>query len=168
MANLWAPDPCGSDPKDSSALPLQCSATISFNLAVLVSFQGPRKDTFISQVAPTQKALFYARLTFSPYHPTLCSCPHLPFPSIGCCHRNTVTQRQLSVGELSCSRATPLLAVTEGQFSTSAHHLHCLLPILLPSMLRLSFGSCRCVECGEHHSIFLCLVVVKRMGKSST
>ena len=91
VANLWAPDPCGSDLKDSSALPLQCSATISFNLAVLVSFQGPRKDTFISQVAPTQKALFYARLTFSPYHPTLCSCPHLPFPSIGCCHRNTVT-----------------------------------------------------------------------------
>jgi hypothetical protein len=120
-------------------------ATISFNLAVLVSFQGPTKDTFISQVSShPEKALFlYPASLFLP-------CPHLPFPSIGCCHRNTVTQRQLSVGELQQSSSTPFLAVTEGQFSISAHHHHCLLGILLPSMLLLSFGSCRCVECGEH------------------
>ncbi|TVU16359.1 hypothetical protein EJB05_39918, partial [Eragrostis curvula] len=33
----------------------------------------------------------------------LCPCPHLIFASIGCCHRNTVTWQQFSVGELQKS-----------------------------------------------------------------
>ena len=60
---------------------------------------------------------------FSPYHPPLCPCPHLPFSFIGCCHSLTGAQ-SLSGSSLlvSCSTATPhySLSPAGGQFSTSS------------------------------------------------
>lgn len=150
--------------------------SISFNVAVLVSFRGPRKDTFFSQVAPTQKALFYTRLTFSPYQlpsSTFVLLSSSPFPL----HRMLSQEEQWLSGSsvlVSCRPAaaqphqsTPLLAVTEGQFSfsTSAHH-H---PLPSPNSFFLLRYSCpsdlvAVWAAVSALSVFLCLVVVKRMG----
>ena len=95
---------------------------------------------------------------FSPYHPPLCPCPHLPFSFIGCCHSLTVTGAQSLSGSsllVSCSTATPLLTVT-GRRSVQ----HFISAAFFESFFLLCyscpFGSCRCAwSAVSAHSIFI-------------
>ena len=77
---------------------------------------------------------------------------HLPFYFIGCCHRRTVTQRQLIVGELQLSHSTTYCHRRSVQHFISA--------VFFESFFLLCyscpFGSCRCAwSAVSAHSIFI-------------
>ena len=76
----------------------------------------------------------------------------LPFYFIGCCHRRTVTQRQLIVGELQLSHSTTYCHRRSVQHFISA--------VFFESFFLLCyscpFGSCRCAwSAVSAHSIFI-------------
>lgn len=135
-----------------------------------MSFQGPRK-TFISQVAPTQKALFL-------YPPHFFS---LPSTFVLLSSSPLLLHRMLSQEHSDSAAAQCWWAQLQ-----QSHSLHSSLSVKVSSALQLTITTAffqsfflLCYSCPldlvavwssvRIHSILLpCLVVVKRMGKSST